>query len=96
MTATTFMGSGVSESHERRRFQFCVSLRGVVSCKGAASSLVPRVSLSSSSSVSVCLRRSARWLAQGVGYLFDVLHRESGNHRGVRVLSVCGTFYSAR
>ena len=47
-TATTFMGSGLSASHERRRFKFFVSLRCVVSCKGAATSLVPTVSPSSS------------------------------------------------
>ena len=38
-TATTFMGSDVRGSHERR-FKFCVSLLGVVSRKRAASSLV--------------------------------------------------------
>ena len=81
-TAATFMGSGVSRLHERRSIKFCVSLWGVVSCEGAATSLIPRVSLSSSSflsvcarlrlrpspsssiSVFVCLRRSARWLVQ--------------------------------
>ena len=44
--------SVVSGSHARG-IKFYVSLRCVVSCKGAASSLVPSVSLSSSSSVSV-------------------------------------------
>ena len=52
-TDSTFMVSGISGSHERRRLRLCVSLWGVVNYKGAASSLVPRVSLSSSSSLTV-------------------------------------------
>ena len=59
MTAASFMGSGVSESHERRSIKLCLRHSGgVVSCKTAATSLVPRVSLPSSSSVSIfaCFR----------------------------------------
>ena len=77
-TATTFMGSGVSGSHERSRFKFCISLSGVVSCKRVASSLVPRVGLTSSSSVFVfvCLRRSARWLVQRASVVCTIFYIE--------------------
>ena len=49
-TATTFKGSVVSGSYERRRLKFCVLLWDVVSCKGAVSANVPKVNLYSSSS----------------------------------------------
>ena len=61
-TATTFMGSEVSGSHEGRSIKFCVSLWGVVSCKGAASLLIPSVNLFSS--VSVCFYHGAKWLVK--------------------------------
>ena len=73
----------------RDRYKVLCSLWGVVSCKRAASSLVPRVSLSPSSSASVfsCVRLSARYLdlAAWAVCLSDVLHRGSGNHRDMRV-----------
>ena len=50
-TATSFVSSGVSGTHEK--YQVGCSLWGVVSAKGADSFLVPRVSLSSSISVVV-------------------------------------------
>ena len=52
-SAVTFVGSDAIRSLERRSVKFCVSFWGVVSRKGVASSLVRRVSLPSSSSVSV-------------------------------------------
>ena len=65
-TVAFFMGSGVRGSHERKSISslfvfvcLCrhlppsLSLWGVVSCKGAATSFIPRVSLSLSVSVVV-------------------------------------------
>ena len=63
------MGLVVSGLHERQ-FMFCVSLWGVVICKGAASLLVPRVSLSLSSSVFIVVVG-----AECVGCLSDVVLR---------------------
>ena len=164
------MDSGVNPLHERARFKFCVSVWGVVSCKGACQFTRPqsesifvfvtqgcrqllgnchfarpqsesifvfvtqgcrqllgsrrfarpqsesvsvfdclrlrlspsspvsffvcfrlRPSPSSSISVSVCPRQLSQVVGpEGVGCLSDVLHRGSGNHRVVRVLSLCG------
>ena len=77
---------------QRRRFKFSISLhaRGEDSSSmfhtgvsSTASSLVPRVSLSSS-----------LWQVTGpecVGCPKDVVYRSFGDHRGVRVLTLCGT-----
>ena len=55
-----FHGLGSQRVAREEKYQVLCSLSGVVSCKGAATSLVPRVCLSSSSSSSVsvfvCLR----------------------------------------
>ena len=69
LKCTPFMGSSVSGLHERRRFKFFVLFWGVVNCKGAASSLVLRMNLSSSVFVvlpdgwSRLLGLSVRWCA---------------------------------
>ena len=70
-TATIFIGSDVSGSHERRMFKFSVSLWDVVSCKGTASSLIPRVSLSSFLSVSIVVKVVG---PEGISCLSNVLH----------------------
>ena len=88
--ARTFMGIGVSGSHERRRLKFSVSLCGVVSCKGAASPLIFRVNLSSSSSLSVVV--PGGWSR---GRQLSDVHRRSGDHRGMRVFSLCGRVRNA-
>ena len=70
-----FHGLGSQRVAREEKYQVLCSLWGVVSCKGAAISLVPGVSLSASStrSVFVCLRRSARYiegLETTVAYVF--------------------------
>ena len=83
----------------KEKYQVLCSFWGVISSKGAAISLSPRVSLSLSSSVSVfvCLHLHQS-LSQcqvvgpeGISCLSSVLHGGSGNHYGVCVLSLCGT-----
>ena len=86
------------------------SLWGVVSCTGAATSLVPTVSLSPSStvpvfvyfrlrlfqsssfSVFVCLRRSARWLVKITSAVCQMFYIKSLETSEARVFTVRAVF----
>ena len=64
------MDSGVNPLRERARFKFCVSVWGVVSCKGACQFTRPQ---SESIFVFICLHHGARWWVQSASAVYPMM-----------------------